>query len=139
VRREADKALTDARAKAEDIAKDAQANADNARRENEKILADARAKAEELEKAALAKADALDREAQQRYQEVVGSLETKRAALQQQIDALQQFDKDYRARLRTFMNSQLRALGDDGPPPQRVQIDHSTPMETTGLIPAIQD
>jgi hypothetical protein len=52
---------------------------------------------------------------------------------------LQQFDKDYRARLRTFMSSQLRALGDEGPPPQRVHIDNPTPMETTGLIPTIQD
>jgi hypothetical protein len=79
-------------------------------------LVDARARAEEIAKEAKAKADGMEREAQQRYQEVVGSLEAKRSGLQEQIDALQQFDKDYRSRLRTFMHSQLRALGVDEDP-----------------------
>jgi cell division septum initiation protein DivIVA len=118
VRREAERTLAEARAKAEEMGKIAQTNAESVRREAEKVLSDARARADEISKAAQASAEALDREAEQRYQNVVGSLEPKRAALQQQIDTLKQFERDYRAKLRKFMESQLRVLGnDDSPPP----------------------
>ena len=42
-------------------------------------------------------------------------LATKREALQQQIEALEQFDREYRSRLTTFMQNQLRALWVDEP------------------------
>jgi len=113
---QADKVRAEARAMAERIVRDAQTHADGVRRDADKILNDARARAEETARDAQAKADGLDREAQQRYQDVVGSLAAKRAALQQQIEALQRFDRDYRAELRTFMQGQLRALGADEPP-----------------------
>jgi cell division septum initiation protein DivIVA len=115
-RREAGKALSDARAMADQIVRDAQAHADGTRRDSDKVLSDARATAEQIAKDAQAKADDLERDAQQRYEDIVGSLAAKRAALEQQIDALQQFDRDYRARLRAFMQGQLRALGVDEPP-----------------------
>ena len=117
VRREAERTLADARAKSEEMAKIAQANSESVRREAEKVLSDARARADEIGKAAQASAEALDREAEQRYQNVVGSLEPKRAALQQQIDTLKQFERDYRSKLRKFMESQLRVLGNEDPPP----------------------
>jgi cell division septum initiation protein DivIVA len=116
-RHHADKIRTDALATGEQITREAQAHADGARRDAEKILSDARSRAGEIVKDAQARADGLDREAQQRYQDVVGTLATKRAALQQQIEAMQQFDRDYRSRLRTFMQGQLEALGVDEPPP----------------------
>ncbi len=115
LRREADKTLAEARATADQIARDAQAHADNARRNADTILADARARAEEVAKDAQANADELKDQAQQRYQDVVGSLATKREALQQQIEALEQFDREYRSRLTTFMQGQLRALWVDEP------------------------
>jgi cell division septum initiation protein DivIVA len=110
VRREADKALSDARARAAQVAKDAQEHADKTRRDADKVVADARARAAGIAKDAQAGADGLKRQAQQRYEEMVGNLATKREALQQQIEALQEFDRDYRARLVTFMQAQLRAL-----------------------------
>jgi cell division septum initiation protein DivIVA len=113
--RNADKALSDARATAAQIARDAQAHADNARRNSDKILSDARARAAEIAKDAQANADELKHQAQQRYQDVVGSLAAKREALQQQIEALENFDRDYRARLTAFMQTQLRALWVDEP------------------------
>ena len=117
IRREAGKALADARGAAEQIARDAHGHAEGVRREAEKILADARAMADQIGKDALAKAEALDREAQQRYDDIVGSLAVKRDALQEQIEGLQRFDRDYRAQLRTFMHSQLQALGTEDPTP----------------------
>jgi len=46
---------------------------------------------------------------------VVGSLATKREGLQNQIEALEQFDREYRQRLTAFMQGQLRALWVDQP------------------------
>jgi hypothetical protein len=115
VRHEADKALSDARARAALTAKDAQAHADNARRDGDKIVSDARARAAEIAKEAQTSADGLRRQAEQRYEEMVGSLAAKREALQQQIEALQEFEREYRGRLLTFMQAQLRALWVDEP------------------------
>jgi cell division septum initiation protein DivIVA len=129
-RRDASKALSDARATAEQIVRDAQAHAEATRRDVEKVLSDARARAEQTAMDAQANADELEREAQQRYQDVVGSLPATRAALQQQIEALQQFDRDYRSRLRTFMQSQLRALGVEEPPPD-AEVEQPASVATT--------
>lgn len=137
VRREADKALSDARARAAQIAKDAQAHADNARRDGGKIVSDARARAAELAKDAQASADGLKRQAQQRYEEMVGNLAAKREALQQQIEALQEFDRDYRARLLTFMQAQVRALWVDEPHVD-AEIEQPGAVATTRLLPAQQ-
>jgi len=135
LRRQADKALSEARATATQIARDGQANADNARRSAEKVLSEARAQAEEIGKGARANADELKHQAQQRYQDVVGSLATKREALQQQIEALEQFDRDYRARLTNFMQAQLRALWVDEPQVSAADIDEPAAAEN-GPIPA---
>jgi cell division septum initiation protein DivIVA len=115
-RHESAQALSQARAAAEQIVREAKAHADGTRRDAEKLLSDARAQAEKIGKAAQEAADGLGREAQQRYDDVVGSLAAKRSALQEQIEVLQQFDRDYRARLRVFMQGQLDALGVDEPP-----------------------
>jgi cell division septum initiation protein DivIVA len=104
VRREADKVLFEARSRAEQMAREAQAYADEGRRAVEKIEADAERSAEDLRV-----------QAQRRYDDVVGSLGSKRAALQAQIEALEAFDQQYRARLATFMQGQMRALWVDQP------------------------
>jgi vacuolar-type H+-ATPase subunit H len=135
LRREADHTLSDARSTADQIAQEAQQHADDTRRSADEVLADARARAEEIAKDAQANADELKDQAQQRYQDVVGSLATKREALQRQIEALEQFDQDYRNRLTTFMQNQLRALWVDEP---RVdpEIEQSAPLPTSDPVPA---
>jgi cell division septum initiation protein DivIVA len=114
-RREAEKAIGDARGQAQQTTREAQARADAIRRDAEKVLADAQAQASEVIASAQAAAEELDAEARHRYQEVVGSLEAQREAIQEQIDALEDFDRDYRAQLRGFMQSQLEALGPEQP------------------------
>ena len=115
VRREADKVLTDARAASEQVARDSHARTEEARRNAEKILSDARAQAEQIDAEAQANSDHLNLQARQRYDDVVGSLGTKREALQQQIEALEHFDREYRSRLTAFMQGQLRSLWVDQP------------------------
>lgn len=115
LQKEAEKALADAHASAAQITESAQAHSDAAQRSAEDILGDARSRADELVKAAQANADELKHQAQQRFEDVVGSLAAKREALQRQIEALEQFDHDYRARLTSFMQHQLRSLWVDEP------------------------
>jgi cell division septum initiation protein DivIVA len=115
LRREADKVLADARESAARIAREAQARTDEAQRTAGKIVNDAQTKAEQIAEHARNNAEDLKLQAEQRYQDVVGGLATKREALQEQIEALEQFDREYRNRLMAFMQGQMRALWADAP------------------------
>jgi DivIVA domain-containing protein len=86
----------------------------DARREADKLLTDARQKSDEMTRDARAKAEALERDARQRHQEVMGSLEAKRSALQKHIEELKQFEREYRTRLKAYLESQLRDLDGRG-------------------------
>ena len=104
-----------AREAAAQVTREARAAAEEAQREADKILSDAQAKAEAVAADARANADELKLQAEQKYDDVVGSLAGKREALQEQIEALEVFDREYRARLQSFMQTQLRALWVDEP------------------------
>ena len=86
----------------------------DARREADKVLGEARGKAEELTRDARAKAEALERDARQRHQEAMGGLDAKRAALQKHIEELKAFEREYRTRLKAYLDSQLRDLDSRG-------------------------
>ena len=86
----------------------------DARREADKVLSEARAKAEELTRDSRAKADALERDARQRHQEAMGGLDAKRATLQKHIEELKSFEREYRTRLKAYLESQLRDLDSRG-------------------------
>jgi DivIVA domain-containing protein len=86
----------------------------DARREADKLLSDARSKSEEVTREARAKADALERDARQRHQEAMGGLDAKRTALQKHIEELKQFEREYRTRLKAYLESQLRDLDGHG-------------------------
>ncbi|MGQ0624336.1 MAG: DivIVA domain-containing protein [Sporichthyaceae bacterium] len=81
-----------------------------ARTEANKIVGDARAKAEAIEREARNKADALERDAQDKHRSIIGVLETQRNALETQLDQLRQFEREYRSRLKSFLEGQLRQL-----------------------------
>jgi cell division septum initiation protein DivIVA len=137
IRHEADKLLSDAQAQAAQIAKDAQTHADNARRDGDEIVSDARARAAEIAKNAQAGADELMRQAQLRYEEMVGNLAAKREALQRQIEALQKFDREFRARQVTFLQAQLRALWVEEPHVD-AEIEQPGTVATIRQLPARQ-
>lgn len=86
----------------------------DARREADKVLAEARGKADELTREARAKAEALERDARQRHQEAMGGLEAKRNALQKHLEELKAFEREYRTRLKAYLESQLRDLSGKG-------------------------
>jgi cell division septum initiation protein DivIVA len=115
VRRDAEKAMADSRNATDQANRDAQKTVDEARRQAEQIVQEARTRANTITTDARGEAQQLGARAQQRYDDFVGGLSAKREALQQQIEALENFDRDYRARLMSFMQAQLRALWVDEP------------------------
>jgi DivIVA domain-containing protein len=82
----------------------------DARREADKLMSDARTKAEELSRDARGKAEALERDARTKHAEAMGGLDAKRTALQKHIEELKQFEREYRTRLKAYLESQLRDL-----------------------------
>ena len=110
IKAEADKLLGRARSISELAAKEARAQAEKADRHGTEVEARARVEAEKIVEQAGQRAEELKVQAQLRYEDAVGGLRAKREALQQQIEALERFDNEYRSRLGAFMQAQLRAL-----------------------------
>jgi cell division septum initiation protein DivIVA len=107
---EAEKIIAEARAQAESIAQAAEAFAGDTERNANEVLAEAQSRAEKIVQQARASAHEIKQRAEQIYEDVVGGLTAKRQALQQQIEALERFDHEYRSRLTAFMQQQMRAL-----------------------------
>jgi cell division septum initiation protein DivIVA len=135
VRREADKVLAEARATSERAQRDARSSADDARMNADQILAEARVKAEAIAGEAQRRAEELKLQAQQRYDDAVGGLCAKREGLQQQIEALEVFDREYRARLTSFMQGQLRALWADQPQVETTPDGTPAAAVAAGAVP----
>ncbi|PXY19512.1 DivIVA domain-containing protein [Prauserella muralis] len=115
---ESDGMLAEARAKSEQLLSDARSKADSmvneARTRAETMLNDARTRAETLERQARDKATNMDREAQRKYTETMNNLNTEKGALNKKIEELRTIEREYRTRLRGFLESQLRELDDRG-------------------------
>lgn len=129
VRCEADKVLAEARATSEGAAREARMRAEDGKRDADHILSEAKGEAQAIIGEAKGHAEQLRMQAQQRYEDSVGSLISKREALQQQLEALAHFDREYRARLTTFMQGQLRSLWVDRP---QVGTELQTPVLGVG-------
>ncbi|MER0244275.1 DivIVA domain-containing protein [Streptomyces sp. HSW2009] len=101
-----------------------------ARSEANKIVGEARSRAEGLERDARAKADALERDAQEKHRVAMGSLESARATLERKVEDLRGFEREYRTRLKSYLESQLRQLenqADDSLAPPRTPATASLP------------
>ncbi|GGY92441.1 DivIVA domain-containing protein [Streptomyces nitrosporeus] len=109
-----------------------------ARSEANKIVGEARSRAEGLERDARAKADALERDAQEKHRVAMGSLESARATLERKVEDLRGFEREYRTRLKSYLESQLRQLetqADDSLAPPRTPAAASLPPSPS-LAPA---
>ncbi|MFI9551630.1 DivIVA domain-containing protein [Nonomuraea endophytica] len=91
-RREADETVTRARREADDILT-------KARRQAEQVIGDARARAETLE-----------RDAQERHRQAMGSLVQTRDELERKVEELRSFEREYRSRLKLYLENQLAEL-----------------------------
>ena len=99
--------VSEARAKSEQMVSEAKMRADS-------TLNDARTRADTMEREARSKAAALDQDAERRHTEVMGSLEEKRSTLERKIEELRTFEREYRTRFRSYLESHLRDLDTRG-------------------------
>ena len=99
--------MTDARAKSEQMVNEAKSRADA-------MLTDSRTRADTMEREARAKATALAQDAERKHVEALGVLEEKRASLDRKVDELRTFEREYRTRLRSYLESHLRDLDSRG-------------------------
>jgi DivIVA domain-containing protein len=111
---EADGMLSDARTKSEQLLSEARTKSDSmvneARSRAETMLNDARTRAETLERQARDKASTLERDAQRKHNETITLIEQQKSGLEKKIDELRTFEREYRTRLKTYLESQLRDL-----------------------------
>ena len=104
---ESDKLVSDAQAEAHRLVSEAQGKSDT-------MVQEATAKAEALERDSRIKADALDREAQGKYAQTMGQLTEQRTELEKKIDDLRVYEREYRSRLRSWINDHLSQLDEGG-------------------------
>ena len=115
---EADGMLSDARTKSEQLLSEARTKADGlvneARVRAETMLNDARTRAETMERNSRDKAASLVGEAERKHSEIMGSISREKSVLDKKIDELRTFEREYRTRLKTYLESQLRDLAGRG-------------------------
>jgi DivIVA domain-containing protein len=115
---EAEGMLRTARTTSEQLLSEARAKADGlineARNRAETMLKDARTKAETLERQSQEKAASLERDAERKHTEIIGSISQEKNILEKKIEELRTFEREYRTRLMTYLDSQLRELDKGG-------------------------
>lgn len=95
-----------------------------ARREAAETIAHARRRAEEIVQAATreagqavsdasARAESLEREARERHRQAIGSLGPLREELERRVDYLRAFEREYRAKLKAYLEGHLRDVETD--------------------------
>ena len=115
---EADKMVADARASAEQIVSEAryiaEATVTDAQQRADAMLSDAQSRSESQLRQAYEKADFLQSDAERKHTEFMNSINQQRAVLEGRLEQLLTFEREYRTRLKTYLESQLEELGQRG-------------------------
>jgi DivIVA domain-containing protein len=115
---EADKLLADARANADSMLAEARHTAETtvteARQRADAMLADAQVRSDTQLRQAQEKADALQSDAERKHSEIMGTINQQRTVLEGRLEQLRTFEREYRTRLKTYLESQLEELGQRG-------------------------
>jgi len=115
---ESEKMLADARANATQIVSEARQTAETtvteARQRADAMLADAQTRSETQLRQAQEKADALQADAERKHSEIMGTINQQRTVLEGRLEQLRTFEREYRTRLKTYLESQLEELGQRG-------------------------
>lgn len=99
----ADQLMDQAREEADRIVGEAQVKAD-------RLANESRGKAERLETDARIRAQKLDEETDERRQQAVAAIERERYEIQREVEHLRAYEREYRARLKNYFQSQLDQL-----------------------------
>ena len=115
---ESEKMLADARAQADAMVSEARQTAEtavaDARQRADAMLADAQTRSEAQLRQAQEKADALQADAERKHSEIMGTINQQRTVLEGRLEQLRTFEREYRTRLKTYLESQLEELGQRG-------------------------
>jgi DivIVA domain-containing protein len=126
------KVLALAQKTADELVADAKAEADKllaeSRSRSEQLDAETKARADKLEKEARQRSEAVDRELRERRQTAFGSLETERNKLEGAVESLRAFEREYRSRLKAYLEGQLRQLESSA------LSDNSQPVAPAGSV-----
>lgn len=115
---ESEKLLSDARSQADQMVSEARVTAEStvaeARQRADTMLADAQTRSETQLRQAQEKADALQADAERKHSEIMGTINQQRTVLEGRLEQLRTFEREYRTRLKTYLESQLEELGQRG-------------------------
>jgi cell division septum initiation protein DivIVA len=102
---------------ADELVSEAKDDADKiigeARTKAERLESEARSTAEQVESDAHARSERLDGETAERRVLLFGALDTERDSLEQEIESLRTFEREYRSRLKAYFEQQLQVLDGD--------------------------
>jgi len=117
-RAEADKVLGEAQASADQMVSEAryiaETTVNEARQRADAMLSDAASRSEAQLRQAQEKADFLQADAERKHSEVMGTINQQRSVLEGRLEQLRTFEREYRTRLKTYLESQLEELGQRG-------------------------
>ena len=114
----ADQHLAQSKAEAERLLDEARSSAESqladAEQRSSSQLADAEARSRQLTEESSAKAAQTVSDAEQRAATITAQFEQRKAALERRIEELRTFEREYRSRLKSYLESQLRDLDASG-------------------------
>jgi len=115
---EAEQHLSRSKAEAEKLVTDARANAEAtvsaANEKSNRQLLEAEGRAKQLDDESQARAQQTVSDAEQRAAAINSQLEQRRGALERRLEELRTFEREYRTRLKSYLESQLRDLDASG-------------------------
>jgi DivIVA domain-containing protein len=124
----ADRLLAQSKGEAERLLAEAQGNArtalTEAQQKSTQHVSEAESRAKQLDEESSTRAQQLVRDAEQRAATITAQFEQRKAALERRVEELRVYEREYRTRLRSYLESQLRDLDASGkaePAPPGVQ------------------
>ena len=115
---QAQKMVSDAQANAEQIVSEAryvaETTVNDARQRADAMLADAQSRSENQLRQAQEKAEFLQGDAERKHSELMTTINQQRSVLEGRLEQLRTFEREYRTRLKTYLESQLEELGQRG-------------------------
>ncbi|MET8799820.1 DivIVA domain-containing protein [Nocardia sp. NPDC004568] len=128
---EAENLLANARANSERMVNDARVRSDemiaDARHKSDAMLSDAQTRSDSQLRQAKEKADALQADAERKHTEIMGTITQQRNVLESRIQTLKTFEREYRVRLKSYLESQLEELENRG---SAVPVDEGDSFDT---------
>ena len=114
----ADQHLAQSKAEAERLLTEARTNAEStlaeANQRASQQVAEAEARSKQLNEESSARAAQALQEAEQRASTITAQFEQRKAALERRVEELRTFEREYRTRLKSYLESQLRDLDASG-------------------------